>query len=73
MSAFHAFENTVNRLVVDAIESGSFSSEFFYGTLFLNATEDDARSVYHKLSDYCGLGHVRITKITHGEYAYDFI
>jgi hypothetical protein len=67
------FENTVNQIVREAIASGEFSSEFFQGTLFLNATEDNARAAFHRLTEYCGLGHVLLTKITHGEYAYDFV
>mgnify|MGYP003339270054 CR=1 FL=1 len=35
--------------------------------------EDGARSAFHALVEYCGLGHVLLTKVTHGEYAYDFI
>ena len=67
------FENMVMRLVQDAVPSKEFSAEFFNGTLFLHVTEDNARSVFHKLTEYAHLGHVQISKVTHGEYAYDFV
>lgn len=69
-----SFENMVIRLVQDAVPSCEFSAEFFNGTLFLHVTEDNARSVFHKLTEYCQLGHVQISKVSAGgEYAYDFI
>jgi hypothetical protein len=71
--AMKSFENMVIRLVQDAVPSNEFSAEFFNGTLFLHVTEDNARSVFHKLTEYCQLGHVQISKVTHGEYAYDFV
>ena len=73
MMMSNAFENMVMRLVQDSVPSNEFSAEFFNGTLFLHVTEDNARSVFHKLTEYCQLGRVQISKVTHGEYAYDFV
>jgi hypothetical protein len=67
------FENVINKLVRDTLRDIPFFSEFYSHTLFVNVAEEDARKLYHVLSEYCGLGHVQITKITHGEYAYDFV
>lgn len=50
---------------------------FTNGTLFINASEATARSVFHTLSSDRGLGKCQITKIfgneQGGEYAIDFI
>lgn len=49
---------------------------FTNGTLFVNASEETARSVFHTLSHNAGLGRVQITKVfgndAGGEYAIDF-
>ena len=50
---------------------------FTNGTLFINASETTARSVFHALSKDAGLGNLQITKVfgndAGGEYAIDFI
>lgn len=45
---------------------------FVNGTLFVQATEVDARRVFHKLfKDYDG--RVQVSVAPYGEYAYDFV
>jgi hypothetical protein len=63
--------NTFEKSIHDLIDG--YAVEFFSGTLFLQGNEDDARSVFHKLTEYLGLGNVIVSKVTDGEYAYDFI
>lgn len=50
---------------------------FTNGTLFINASETTARSVFHTLSKDAGLGNLKITKVygndDGGEYAIDFV
>jgi hypothetical protein len=49
---------------------------FTNGTLFINASESTARTVFHTLSKDAGLGNLKITKVfgndDGGEYAIDF-
>ena len=68
-----AFENMVFSAVRDTLGDKPFSAEWFHGTLFVNVDEDGARAVFHKLTYDAGLGHIILTKVTHGEYAYDFV
>lgn len=72
MASFEAFENMVTSIVKDMLPCDT-GAEFFSGTLFVYANEDVARKVFHRLGKYCGIGHIRVTKITDGEYACDFI
>ena len=48
------------------------SAAFEYGTLFVMCEENEARSVFHKLSKDYGFGKVRVSK-TPFEYAFDFV
>ena len=67
------FENAITQLVAKQLGDKPFSAEWFHGTLFINVDEDGARSAFHALVEHCGLGHVLLTKVTHGEYAYDIV
>ena len=45
---------------------------WFSHTLFVKCDEDTARSIFHKLTETHGLGHVLVSKAG-SEYAFDFI
>ena len=69
------FETCVDQLVKVTLTNEPVRTEWFNGTLFVsNITEDQARSVFHRLSQTLGLGKVEINAIGDtGEFAYDFI
>ena len=67
------FEKQVLQAVADTLEKNDYSAEFFSGTLFLKTNEDEARKVFHRLCKLCGLGHIIVSKVTEGEYAYDIV
>jgi hypothetical protein len=69
------FETCVDQLVKVTLTNEPVRTEWFNGTLFVsNITEDQARSVFHRLSQTLGLGKVEINAIGNtGEFAYDFI
>jgi hypothetical protein len=50
-------------------------AEFYFYTLFVDRiTEDQARSIYHKLVHKRQFGNVEVTRIGQtSEYAYDFV
>lgn len=68
------FENFVKQLVTITLNK-PVTKEFYNGTLFVSTiTEDQARAVFHALSQALGLGKVQISPIGDtGEYAYDFV
>lgn len=74
-----AFEAMIFNLINKQVCNGGFedhSPEFFCGTLFINADQEDAEAILEKLVEYMGEDHVKMSKIgTHKdwEYAYDFI
>ena len=47
-------------------------AEFNYGTLFVTCSEDQARSIYHKLTTDYGFNKVRLSTCGE-EYAFDFV
>ena len=68
------FENLVKQVVSITVNK-PVTKEFCNGTLFVSTiTEDQARAVFHALSNSLGLGKVQVSPIGDtGEYAYDFI
>ena len=66
-------EKQVLQAVADALENNDYYAEFYSGTLFLKTNEDAARKVFHRLCKLCGLGHIIVSKVTEGEYAYDIV
>jgi hypothetical protein len=66
-------EKQVLQAVADALENNDYYAEFYSGTLFLKTNEDEARKVFHRLCKLCGLGHIIVSKVTEGEYAYDIV
>lgn len=68
------FEKQVMTVVEPVLEQGN-TAEFHYGTLFVdNVTEDQARSIFHKLVHNHQFGNVEVTRIGQtNEYAYDFV
>lgn len=70
----HSFEKLVNGIVSKTLNKDEYKSEFFYGTLFLNVSNDeDAKKVYRKLVELSGPGDIKMTKVTAGEFAFDFV
>jgi hypothetical protein len=69
------FETCVNQIVKVALVNESITTEFFDGTLFVRTiTENQARTVFHRLTKAFGLGKVQVSTIGDtGEYAYDFV
>ena len=69
------FENLVKQVVSITVNRVGITKQFYNGTLFVSTiTEDEARSVFHALSNSVGFGKVQISPIGDtGEYAYDFI
>lgn len=66
------FEQQVIQTVADALDHNDYNAKFYEGTLFLESNEDDARKVFHRLTQQCGLGYVVVSEIDN-EYAFDFI
>lgn len=69
------FETLVDQLVKVTLTNETVKTEFFNGTLFVSTiNEQQARSVFHRLSEQFGLGKVMVHPIGDtGEYAYDFV
>jgi hypothetical protein len=65
------FESQVINNISPILESGEHA-EFSYGSLFVECSEQTARTVFHKLSKEAGLGKVKISK-TPAEYVFDFV
>ena len=66
------FEKIVLRKVEDVL-GDSNRAEFAYGSLFVDCTEDEARSVFQRLSKDFGLGKVRVSRTFGNEFAFDFV
>jgi hypothetical protein len=68
------FETLVDQLVKVTLTNESVKTEFCNGTLFVRTiTEEQARKVFHRLSDAIGFAKVSVSPIGDtGEYAYDF-
>ena len=68
------FETCAKQLVLLTLNQ-KVTTEFYNGTLFVRTiTEDQARSVFHALSNSLGLGKVEVSPIGDtGEFAYDFV
>ena len=70
------FQSRVISQVRPLLENNEVAG-FTNGTLFFNASERTARSIFHTLSTDQGLGKCQITKIwgneEGGEYAIDFV
>ena len=69
------FETLVDQLVKVTLTNEPVKTEFFNGTLFVSTIdEQQARSVFHRLSKQFGVGKVMVHPIGDtGEYAYDFV
>jgi hypothetical protein len=69
------FETLVDQLVKVTLTNEPVTTEFFNGTLFVRTiNEQQARTVFHRLSEQFGLGKVQVHSIGDtGEYAYDFV
>ena len=69
------FNTTVDQLVKTALANQPVHTQMFNGTLFVSAiTEQQARSVFHRLSETFGVGTVQVSAIGDtGEYAFDFV
>jgi hypothetical protein len=66
------FEKVVLDKVAKAIKEDRKAS-FTCGTLFVECNEGQARSVFHMLSKYLGVGRVQVSGPVTGEYAFDFV
>jgi len=69
------FETLVDQLVKVELTNEPVKTEFYNGTLFVRTiTEQQARTVFHRLSRQFGLGSVIVSPIGDtGEYAFDFV
>lgn len=69
------FETLVDQLVKVELTNEPVNTEFYNGTLFVRTiTEQQARTVFHRLSRQFGLGSVIVSPIGDtGEYAFDFV
>jgi hypothetical protein len=69
------FETLLDQLVKVTLVNEPVKTEVYNGTLFVRTiTEQQARSVFHRLSQTFGLGSVIVSPIGNtGEYAYDII
>jgi hypothetical protein len=69
------FETLLDQLVKVTLVNETVKTEVYNGTLFVRTiTEQQARSVFHRLSQTFGLGSVIVSPIGNtGEYAYDII
>ena len=68
--------NTIlDQLVKTTLVNEPVHTQMFNGTLFVHTiTEQQARSVFHRLSETFGLGAVQVNAIGDtGEYAFDFV
>lgn len=68
-------ETLLDQLVKVTLTNEPVKTEVYNGTLFVSTiTEQQARSVFHRLSQTFGLGTVQVSPIGDtGEYAFDFI
>ena len=66
------FEKRILNEVEDVLERDR-SASFTCGCLFVDCTEQEARKVFHRLSQEFGLGKVQVNGPIQGEYAYDFL
>jgi hypothetical protein len=66
------FETVVLKKVEDVL-GDSNCAEFAYGSLFVSCTENEARSVFHRLSKDYGFGKVRVSRTFGNEFAFDFV
>jgi hypothetical protein len=66
------FEKVVLDKVAKAIKEDRKAS-FTCGTLFVECNESQARSVFHMLSKYLGVGRIQVSGPVTGEYAFDFV
>jgi phosphosulfolactate synthase (CoM biosynthesis protein A) len=64
-------KNVLNK--VENVLGDSNCAEFAYGTLFVSCTEDEARSLFHRLSKDYGFGKVRVSRTVANEFAFDFV
>jgi hypothetical protein len=69
------FNTLVDQLVKVTLTNEPVKTEFYNGTLFVSTiTEQQARTVFHRLSETFGLGAVQVSAIGDtGEYAFDFV
>ena len=69
------FETLVDQLVKVTLTNEPVKTEFYNGTLFVRTiNEQQARTVFHRLSKQFGIGKVQVSAIGDtGEYAYDFV
>ncbi|CAB4163770.1 hypothetical protein UFOVP1146_141 [uncultured Caudovirales phage] len=65
-----SFEKGVLSSVSDVLDNDN-AAVFSYGTLFVTCSEEEARSIFHRLTNTFGLGGVKVSK-TPMEYAFDF-
>jgi uncharacterized lipoprotein YehR (DUF1307 family) len=66
-----SFEKVVLQKVAKVLKQDR-QAYFAYGTLFVECTEEQARKVFHKLSEDYGLGKVQVAK-TPEEFSFDFV
>lgn len=69
------FESCIDQLVKVTLTNQTVKTEWFNGTLFVSyITENQARSVFHRLSEALGVGKVAVHSIGDtGEFAFDFV
>jgi hypothetical protein len=69
------FDTLLDQLVKVTLTNEPVTTEVYNGTLFVSTiTDQQARSVFHRLSQTFGLGSVLVSPIGNtGEYAFDFV